>query len=379
MGAMARVALCGVVGGAAALAVFAASSPTERQSALLRVLSPQVTLARANTVESVPFERVIRSGDTVRTDARGRALVTYPDGSTATLDGSSELTIEFVRTSAGDYLVRMEQTIGRVWYAAARTIGSGGRYEVRSTAMASVIRAGSGSYVAVSEDGATSIIATTGTVDATAGGATVTLPAGASTTVSAPGQTPAPTQVVGAGPQVAPSPVADEMPSLAVVMPSDAADGAAPDPRGSGSTVSAPIAAQAPAAPHQTNVAPPAAPAAATPVPVPYVPTSLIAPETREKPVGEKPATEQTTTTKTTATTEKTTTATTEKTTTTATDKTTAASTAEKTAATDTAVRTASSEVGKTTEGSAKDGSTPTRESSERGTKGKDAEKGEGR
>src|SRR5207302_914378 len=91
----------------------------------------------------------------------GRARITYPDGSTAQLEQSSEISIEFVRTTAGDYIVRMQQTLGRVWYAVTRTVGSGGRYEVRSGAMASVIRAGSGSYVEVN-DGETTVVATSG-------------------------------------------------------------------------------------------------------------------------------------------------------------------------------------------------------------------------
>jgi FecR protein len=288
MGALARLAMCGLVGGAAAFGLFALAAPTASQSARLQVLSPQVTLSRHGTDQDVPAELVIRSGDTVRTDETGRAVVTYPDGSTATLDGSSELTIEFVRTSAGDYLVRMEQTIGRVWYAAARTIGSGGRYEVHSAAMASVIRAGSGFFVAVSQDGATSITATSGTVDATAGDVTVTLPAGTSTSIGAPGQTPAPPMVV-AAPHTSPSVASttEESPSAAIATgtadPNDepqTSSGAAP-------TVVAPVAVAAPhaetARAHEAQKAPSPKSPNTAPVTVPYVPTSLLAPEAPEK------------------------------------------------------------------------------------------------
>jgi hypothetical protein len=295
MGAMARLAMCGVVGGAAALGVFALAAPTASQSALLQVLSPQVTLSRDGSGQDVAAALVIRSGDTVRTDEAGRAVVTYPDGSTATLDGSSEVTIEFVRTSAGEYLVRMEQTIGRVWYAAARTIGSGGRYEVHSAAMASVIRAGSGFFVAVSEDGATSITATTGTVDATAGGVTVTLPAGTSTTVSAPGQTPAPPLVAAAPQTSTPAPTTIEQSPGAVIAPgtSDGEDGPQTS-SGAAPMATAPVAVSAPtvvapvakveATPTQKAQATPAPKSGSTaPVTVPYVPTSLLTPDAPEK------------------------------------------------------------------------------------------------
>ena len=264
MGGVVRLGLCGVVGAAAALGVFAISAPTATQAVLLQTLSPQVTLSRDGVPDYVTAELVIRSGDTVRTDVSGRAVVTYPDGSTATLESSSELTIEFVRTSAGDYLVRMEQTFGRVWYAAARTIGSGGRYEVHSAAMASVIRAGSGFYVVVDADGTTSLTATSGTLDATMGGATITLPVGTSATVSAPGQATASQEPAGA-PQG--SLVTAQAPALAVIVPAEAR------PQTSDATA-APDPVQPEGAEPQV---------ALTPVAIPAAPTSLVTPQPAEK------------------------------------------------------------------------------------------------
>src|SRR5256885_7917209 len=136
MGAMARVGVCGAVGAILVVSLFAAASPAAAQSALLDPISSRVTLTRAGTSFEVSEEQIIHSGDTVGTDAAGRALITYPDGSTAQLEDSSEITIEFVRTTAGDYVVRMQQTLGRVWYAVTRTVGSGGRYEGRTRAHA---------------------------------------------------------------------------------------------------------------------------------------------------------------------------------------------------------------------------------------------------
>jgi hypothetical protein len=185
--------MCIAVGGAVVLSLFATTSPASAQSALVDALSTRVTLAHAaGGVDEVVVERVIRSGDTVATNDSGRAVVTYPDGSTALLEENSALTIEFVQTSAGDYAVRMQQTLGRVWYAITRAVTLGSRYEVRTAGMASVIRAGSDSYVAVSPNGETTIVTISGTVDASAGGSDVTVPAGSSTTVSGPGATPVP-------------------------------------------------------------------------------------------------------------------------------------------------------------------------------------------
>jgi hypothetical protein len=193
MGVVGRVCVCIGLGGALLLSFFAIGSPASAQSALLDALSTRVTLAHPGAVaDEVAVERIIRSGDTVATDETGRAIVTYPDGSTALLEEQSALTIEFVQTSAGDYAVRMQQTLGRVWYAVTRAVALGSRYEVRSAGMASVIRAGSDSYVTVSPNGETSVVTISGTVDTSAGGVEVSVPAGSSTSVSGPGATPLP-------------------------------------------------------------------------------------------------------------------------------------------------------------------------------------------
>ena len=191
MGVVGRVGVCIGLGGALVLSYFAAGSPASAQSALLDALSSRVTLAHpGGLADEIPVERIIRSGDTVATDESGRALVTYPDGSTALLEEKSSLTIEFVQTSAGDYVVRMQQTLGRVWYAVTRAVALGSRYEVRSSGMASVIRAGSDSYVTVSPNGETTVVTISGTVETTAGGAEVAVTAGSSATVRGPGETP---------------------------------------------------------------------------------------------------------------------------------------------------------------------------------------------
>ena len=193
MGVVGRVCVCIGVCGALVLSLFLTSSSAFAQSALLDALSTRVTLAHPSGGPAlVAVEQIIRSGDTVATDKTGRAVVTYPDGSTALLEENSALTIEFVQTSAGDYVVRMQQTLGRVWYAVTRAVTLGSRYEVHSVGMASVIRAGSDSYVSVSPGGETTIVTISGTVDTTANGVDLSVPAGSSTTVSAAGSVPQP-------------------------------------------------------------------------------------------------------------------------------------------------------------------------------------------
>src|SRR5207245_11257808 len=206
MGVVGRVCVCIGLGGALVLSFFAASAPASAQSALLDALSSRVTLAHSGgAADEIAVERIIRCGDTVATDETGRAGVTYPDGSTALADEKSALPIELVRTSAGDYVVRMQQTLGRVWYAVTRAVALGSRYEVRSAGMASVIRAGSDSYVTVSPNGETTVVTISGTVDTTAAGAEISVPAGSSRTVSGPQPVPPPGDSAALASQPAPS------------------------------------------------------------------------------------------------------------------------------------------------------------------------------
>jgi len=206
MGVVARTLACVAMGGALVVSLLVTSAPALAQSALLDALSTRVTVAHSGAdAADIAVEQVIRSGDRVATDDTGRALVTYPDGSTALLDPSSALTIEFVQTTPGDYAVRMQQTLGRVWYAVTRAVTLGGRYEVRTAGMASVIRAGSDSYVTVSPNGETTVVTISGTVDTTAAGAEISVPAGSSRTVSGPQPVPPPGDSAAVAAQPAPS------------------------------------------------------------------------------------------------------------------------------------------------------------------------------
>src|SRR5438046_5668046 len=178
MGVVARFCVCLGLGGALVLSLLLTSSSASAQSALLDALATRVTLAHPSGAASeVAVEQIIRSGDKVATNQTGRAVVTYPDGSTALLEEDSALTIEFVRTSAGDYVLRMQQTLGRVWYAVTRAVTLGSRYEVHRAGMAPVIRAGSDSYVTVAPSGDTTIVTIPGTLDTTENAADGSTPA----------------------------------------------------------------------------------------------------------------------------------------------------------------------------------------------------------
>jgi len=91
------------------LVAFAAlhAAPAEAQSALVNPLALRVTVTRERALLEVATERVVESGDAIRTDSSGSALITYRDGSTVLLDVDSELVIEFIGAEEGDIVVRM--------------------------------------------------------------------------------------------------------------------------------------------------------------------------------------------------------------------------------------------------------------------------------
>src|SRR3989442_2411729 len=170
------VVALGCVGLVLAALAAIVPSPAEAQSALVNPLALRVTVTREREKLEVAAERGVLSGDAIRTDSTGRALVLYRDGSTVLLDVDSELVIEFAGSENGDVVVRMRQTLGRAWYSVSRAVSAESRYEVRSAALAAVIRAGSGLFVAVDVKGETINLATEGSVQTQAGGVMGTPP-----------------------------------------------------------------------------------------------------------------------------------------------------------------------------------------------------------
>lgn len=262
----------------AALSVFA--SQAEAQSALVHTLSARVTVAQGESQLEIVGERVVREGNRIRTDASGQALITYRDGSTVLLDVDSEIVIEAIEADERGLFVRMTQTLGRAWYSLSR-LAADSRFEVHSAAMASVIRAGSNSYVVVGPDGETQVVVTEGTVETAGAGVTVTVAAGSSTSITV-GSTPSsPAPVPAPAPQPSPAPTATPVPNgTPTATPSRPA--ATPGPLPSPTPAPRPIPSTAispPPAP-LTSIAPVVSPSA-TPRPLPAVsaePTAFIGP-----------------------------------------------------------------------------------------------------
>lgn len=263
---------------AAALFILVGMGTPGRASdtALLEVVSDRVFLRQGRAAQEQVVEPTrIKGGDVIRTNAFGRALLTYSDGSTVIIYEDSEFTFHVVRRGLFDTVTLMLQTAGRAWYSIARIFLPGTRYELVVPGGAAVVRAGSAFGTIVEEDGSTTIDAESGSVNVTASGRVVEIRGGQRTVVR-PGHAPsAPTEVP---PSTRPG--AKDVPS-ATAVPGESAAPQAPARAGTPDVTSVPNAAS----PAPTASAP--APTSLVPTPtLPPTPTPSLAPTPTPTPSG---------------------------------------------------------------------------------------------
>jgi len=153
----------------------------------LTVLSGDVTV-RHGSGDFAPAAdgEVLSEGDAIRTGPDGRAVLTYFEGSTVTIEPATELAIDSANSTAdGGTVVLMTQSVGRTWHVVTKLITSGSKYEVRTPASTASVR---GTEFQVDADDATTTVTTTeGTVmahveDPVQPGAAVDVPVSAGTT-----------------------------------------------------------------------------------------------------------------------------------------------------------------------------------------------------
>jgi len=105
---------------------------------------------------------VLNAGDAVRTGTDARAVLTYFEGSTVTIEPNTELSIEEAGASNGSTRVSMKQDFGRTWHVVTHLVTTNSKYEVRTPASTASVR---GTAFAVDSDGTNTTITTTeGTV-----------------------------------------------------------------------------------------------------------------------------------------------------------------------------------------------------------------------
>jgi hypothetical protein len=133
-------------------------------STSLTVLSGDVSVRHSGGafVAAVDGE-TLNEGDAVRTAADARAILTYFEGSTVTIEPSSEISIDNAETLAdGGTVVVMTQTLGRTWHVVTKLITGSSRYEVKTPASTASVR---GTEFQLDVDASVTTVATTeGTV-----------------------------------------------------------------------------------------------------------------------------------------------------------------------------------------------------------------------
>jgi hypothetical protein len=106
---------------------------------------------------------VLVAGDTIRTADGARAVLTYFEGSTVSVEPNTELTIETAASfTDGSTVVVMQQAFGRTWHVVTKLITGNSKYEVKTPASTASVR---GTAFQVDSDGERTTVTTTeGTV-----------------------------------------------------------------------------------------------------------------------------------------------------------------------------------------------------------------------
>lgn len=173
------------------IAVFFAG-PAQARSSTLTVLEGQV-LVRHGAGEFAPIDDgdLVSGGDTLRTAANSRGVLTLFDGTTIEIEPETEMTVTQLRgTASGDKIVELSQAIGRTWHVVTHLASPRSSYEIKTRFGSAAVR-GTAFQVAVLADGTMTTTTTEGDVAVSADGAEVHVLAGQSTTV-VPGSPPPP-------------------------------------------------------------------------------------------------------------------------------------------------------------------------------------------
>lgn len=133
----------------------------------------------------------VANGDEVRTGPLSRAAIDYPSGSVTRLDAQTVVTVSALARSGPSWSENLTQVSGKSWSHVAHLAG-GARFTVSAPNGTTLGVRGTQLSVYV-ENGSVRVDDWSGTVSAAAGGVTVELPPGKSTTVAA-GVPPTPAQ-----------------------------------------------------------------------------------------------------------------------------------------------------------------------------------------
>jgi hypothetical protein len=154
------------------LALLAVGSLAQEASAdlaaTLEVLEEGVTVQRFNTSNpiAVRVEAIVGVGDTITTDATGRARITFfADGTSSELEPNTVYRIEEFTGSDETFILRVSVLIGQTTQQLKRALDAGSRYEIDTPGMTLAAR-GTTFAIRVEDTGRSAMLVQEGTVQA---------------------------------------------------------------------------------------------------------------------------------------------------------------------------------------------------------------------
>src|SRR5881628_2676349 len=188
-----------IVGGVGAYLYFprGGASTSATNAATLAILNTTIEGSRAGSAFAPALDgEVYATGDLVRANIDGRAILTFFDASSLSVDpGSQVKVIALNRLPSDGIQVTIEQTLGRSWSSVQKLKTPDSKFEIRTPSTTAVVRGTA--FLTLVQQLPTGGTQTTYQVDdgtlqvtATAGG-TVTVPAGTQVTIAEGATAPA--------------------------------------------------------------------------------------------------------------------------------------------------------------------------------------------
>lgn len=177
-----RGALVGIPATAIALLaiIFATTTnPSTASAATLTVFAGNVERQDGDAWVPIEDGAPVTEGTTLRTGSRSRALITFPDGSTATFDAATEITLRRIVVE-DTRQIEIAQSSGRVWND-VRPIGKGDSYTVHTP---HAVVSAHGTVFETFVDGVTAVRADSGLVQLTSRGESVEIRPGQQVTAT---------------------------------------------------------------------------------------------------------------------------------------------------------------------------------------------------
>lgn len=111
-------------------------------AAVLGVLNGDVEGSRAGQqFEPALDGDVFATGDVVRANQKGRAVLTFFDGSTISVDPNSNVAVKsLTRTSSGGIQAQIEQTAGRTWFSVSKLTSPDSKFEIHTPSITASVR-----------------------------------------------------------------------------------------------------------------------------------------------------------------------------------------------------------------------------------------------